>query len=147
MKRYFGVLIPAVGFILSAGIAAWLIQEHLPGYRLTYFPQHTGPLQNLAIMLIALVSLGALVLGLATLKRPDVSRARLLFFLAIASIVLGLLAAGYGVLGSQSMLVNAPAITFAHRVPFYAEAALIAALGFLVAILAMTLRVLGDRRG
>lgn len=147
MKRCLGVLIPAVGFMVSAGIAAWLIHAYLPWDRLIYLvlPHRFTRSVALALMLCLLVAV--VVVGIKALRDRDGRFNRELLALAFLPILPGGLAVYERVQASRYFLTQSSVITFADRAPPLIEASLAAAMAFLVATLAMTLRVLGDRRG
>ena len=147
MKRYLGVLIPTVGFIVSAGIAAWLIHVYLPWDRLIYLilPHRFIRSVVLAVMLCLLIA--AVVVGIKALSDRDGRFNRELLALALLSTLPGGLAVYERVEASRSFLSQYNFITFADRAPPLIEASLIAAMAFLISTVAMTFRAMGDRRG
>lgn len=147
MKRYIGVLIPAVGFIVSAGIAAWLIHGYMPVDRLIYLilPHRIIRSVVLAVMLCLLIA--AVAVGIKALRDRDGRFNRKLLTLALLPILPGGLAVYERVESSRSFLSQYDVITFAVRAPLLIEASLIAAMTFLISTVAMTFRALSDRRG
>ena len=145
MKRYLGVLIPAVGFIVSAGFVAWVTVTYAPWFRPIHLVQGADIVLKLAMFLIGTLCFGVLTLGL--LGRRGDRNSLPMVIMTVAAVAIGLLASANEALNSHSMLIDARVITLAHQAPYYAESAFIAALGFLVATMAMTFRATGDRRG
>lgn len=145
MKRYFGVLIPALGFVVSGGFVAWVTVTYAPWFRPIHLVQDADILLKLAMVLIGALGFGVLAFGLPG-KRGD-GKSQPMVIMAVAAVAIGLLAAAYAGLTTHSELIDARVTPLAHQAPYYAEAAFVAALGFLVATMAMTFRAMGDRRG
>jgi hypothetical protein len=145
MKRYLGVLIPAVGFIVSAGFVAWVTGTYAPWFRPIHLVQDADIVLKLAMFLIGTLCFGVLTLGL--LARRGERKSLPMVTMTVAAVAIGLLAAAYWGINSHSTLIDARVITLAHQAPYYAGSAFVAALGFLVATMAMTFRAMGDRRG
>ncbi|MFC7377917.1 hypothetical protein [Brevundimonas sp. GCM10030266] len=145
MKRYLGVLIPAVGFIVSAGIAAWLIGVYAPWYRLPYLVQTHEIVLRLVIALILCLLIAVLVVGARALVDRRGRFNRELLALALAPVLPAGLEIYNGVQGSRYFLINSNIVTFADRAPPLIEASSVAAFAFFVAALAMSFRLLGGR--
>lgn len=145
MKRSLGVLIPAVGFIVSAGFVVWVTVTYAPWFRPIHLLQDADLVLKLAMFLIGALGFGVLAFGLPG-KRGD-GKSLPMVIMTVAAVAIGFLAAAYGGLTTHSTLKDARVIILAHQAPYYAETAFVAALGFLVATMAMTFRAMGDRRG
>lgn len=146
LKRYLGLAIAVGGFVLSAVICGWLLQAYMPGYGPGMLFTDAGLIQKLLMMLIVLLHLPILVLGLLALIDGKGQFSLPLLVMGIVPMVMGGLAALYGVMTIQQALARVGPVSFAVTAPGYAEAAFAVAMGCFAGGLAMGARLLGDRR-
>lgn len=146
MKRLIGLAAAAAGFAVSAGVCLWLLQAYAPGLSPGILYLEAGIVAKLVMLLILLLFLPILGLGLGALISGKGRLTLPLQILAASVATLGLLGALYGVMTIQQAIAKVGPTDVAVTAPSYAEAALVAAVGFFAATLAMGFRVLGDRR-
>lgn len=144
-KHAIWLFIAAVGLAVSAGLLQWLISS-VEGLTPAYAFLSADILTKMLMMLVLLLQFAALGLGLAAVIMGRGQMNVPLLLVGLAAMGFGLLGAGYTVMTIQQAVARIGPVSFEVTAPTYAEAALVASLGFLTATLAFALRWLGDRR-
>jgi hypothetical protein len=146
MKRFVGLAIAVAGLFASWAACAWLLQAYMPGYTIGTVFLQAGIIAKLVMLLILLLLLPLAGLGLAALIAGRGQLNVVLLILALLFAGLGIAGALYDVMTIQMAISRVGPVSFAVTAPSYAEAALVASMGFLGATLALGFRLLGDRR-